>query len=80
MHLQFSKSPQTKFHAYYFAILAVLHADRQNDKYGKSVRIKVRIILIFYFVFPEFYSSRRPWAVSSEIFDFYFGNFGVTGR
>lgn len=74
------KPPQIKFHAECFAVLAVLHADRHNDKYGESVRIKVSIILNFYFVFPKFYVSRRPWAVILESFDFYFGNFGGTER
>jgi hypothetical protein len=77
---RFFKTPPMKFHAEYFAILEVLHADRQNDKYGDSVRIKVRAILNFYFVFPEFYVSRRPWAVILETFDFYFVPFGGTGR
>jgi hypothetical protein len=74
------KPPQTKFHADCFAVLAALHACRHNDKYGESVRIKVSVILNSYFVFPEFYVSRRPRAVILENFDFYFGNFGGTER
>jgi len=37
----FFKSPQIKFQADCFEILAALHADRQNGKYGKSVKVKV---------------------------------------
>jgi len=77
---RFFKSPQTKFRADSFAILAVLHADRQNVEYGESVKIKLSIILNFYFLFPEFSFFRRLWAVSLETFNFYFGNFGGTGR
>ena len=61
-------------------LFSLLHADRQNDKYDEGVRIQFSAILNFYFVFPEFYVSRRPRAVILETFDFYFGNFGGTGR
>jgi hypothetical protein len=77
---RFLKSPQTKFRADSFAILAVLHADRQNDKNCESVKIKLSIVLNFYFAFPEFHFSRRAWAVSLETFNFYFGNFCGTRR
>ena len=77
---RFLKSPQTKFRADSFAILAVLHADRQNDKNCESVKIKLSIVLNLYFAFPEFHFSRRAWAVSLETFNFYFGNFCGTRR
>jgi hypothetical protein len=77
---RFFKSPQIKFHEDCFSILAVLHADKQNDEYGESVRIIGSVILNFYFVFLKFYVSRRPRAVILETFDFYFANFGGTGQ
>jgi len=77
---RFFKSPQIKFHEDCFAILAVLHADKQNDKYDESVRIIGSVILNFCFEFLEFYVSRRSRAVILETFDFHIGNFGGTGR